>query len=342
MKLIDFIKPLSEEDYRELQAFNYSILKLLADNGPKSLVEKEEISGTFLEFGTLVDILLTNPEARYNVFYTKPITKPTGNLLELTEALYIDHIMLDKTYEDLVTSEVILEKSKSLGLWSTFKDNTILDKVNVPIFYDYLKAKIESKGKIISSPELIEAAEHCANVLKTHNYTKDLFIESDDIEILTQSTLLYNFKGYLGKAKLDLIRIDHKNKIIYPYDIKTGSELPTNFENSFYHFKYYLQAVSYMYALAYLRDQNKELEEYKIDSFKFIYISKKLPDCPVIYNVDEKLLSVFFEGWTNSKGEYVKGFKDLVNEYIYYKSNEIYNAEKKVLENNGILNITLS
>jgi len=342
MKLIDFIKQISEQDYKELQAFSYSILKLLDDNGPKSLVEKEDISSVSLEFGTLVDILLTNSEARYNVFYTNPIAKPTGNVLELAESLYIDHIMLDKTYEELIEDKSILDKARSIGLWSTFKDNTVLDKAKVPILFDYLKAKIEAKGKIISSPELVEAAEHCANVLTTHEYTKDLFIESDDIEVLKQVTLLYKFNGYLGKAKLDLVRIDHKNKIIYPYDIKTGGELPSNFQNSFYFFKYYLQAVSYMYALAYLIDQNEELKEYKLSTFKFIYISKKLPDCPVIYNVNEELLNTFFEGWINEKGEYVKGFKDLVNEYIYYKSNEIYSAEKRVLENNGLLNITLS
>lgn len=341
MKLIDFIKNISEEDYKELQAFSYSTLKRLAEDGPKSLVEKEDISSTALEFGTLVDIILTNSNARYDVFYTKPINKPTGNVLELTEALYIDYLVLDLKYEDLVDDKILLEKARALGLWSNFKDATILEKIKTDLFYNYLKAKIEAKGKIISSPELIEAAEHCANVLLTHDYTKDLFIESDDIEILKQVTLLYKFNGYLGKAKLDLIRIDHKNKMIYPYDIKTGTELPSNFENSFYHFKYYLQAVSYMYALAYLIEQHEELKEYRIADFKFIYISKKLSDCPVIYNVSDKLLTTFFEGWTSNNGEYIKGFKELVNDYIYYKTNDNYSVERKIIENKGILNISL-
>lgn len=340
MKLAKYIKDVSEEDYREIPAFNYSILKAMSENGPRVLVEKEELSSTALEFGTLVDILITNPEERYNKFYTKTVEKPTASLLQLADAIYMDHLIMDIPFES-INVEMVVKKVRELGLWAKQKDETIIEKFNIDLFYNYIKAKIEAEGKIICTQELVDAAEYCARVLLTHDYTKDLFVESDTVEVLKQVPILYNFKGYMGKGKIDLLRIDHEKKIIYPYDIKTGSEVASNFANSFYHFKYYIQATSYMYGLSYLIENIEEFKDYKIDNFRFIYISKKSPDFPAIYVVPESCLVSFFDGWTSLKGEYIKGFKDLVEEYIFYKSNDIYNVEKKIIDNNGVLNISL-
>lgn len=341
MRFKNFVKDVSEEDYREIPAFNYSILKAMNESGPRVLIEKDEISSTALEFGTLVDILLTNPDDRYARFYTKTVEKPTASLLQLADSVYLDHVIQGLPYEEIASVSYVMAKVRELGLWGKQKDETIIEKFNNDLFYNYIKAKIEAQGKIICTPELVEAAENCAKILLTHEFTKDLFVETEDVEVLKQVPILYNFEGYLGKGKIDLLRIDHSTKTIYPYDIKTGSELPSNFTNSFYHFKYYLQAASYMYGLHYFVNEIDELKGYKIDDFKFLYISKKAPEYPVIYSVSESCLISFFDGWTSIKGEYVKGFKELVQEYIYYKSNDIYNVEKKILDNKGMFNITL-
>jgi hypothetical protein len=340
MKFKQFIKDISEQDYREVPAFNYSTLKALDDNGPMILIEREEIKGIALEFGTLVDILITNPENRYNVFYTKPIEKPTASLLILADSLLSD-LVLGYTREEILDNKYILNKIKELGIWVKAKEDTLIEKFNNDLFYNYINASIEAKGKIICSPSLVEAAEHCANVLLSHPYTKDLFIETDDIEVLKQVPIFYNFKKYLGKGKIDLLRINHKEKIISLYDIKTGTELPSNFMNSFYFFKYYLQVISYLAGINYMITTIPELKDYKIDKFRFIYISKKLPNTPCIYEVGEELLSIFFDGWTNSDGKRIKGFNQLVDEYIYYKTNDIYDTEKETIDNNGIFNIKL-
>jgi hypothetical protein len=217
-----------------------------------------------------------------------------------------------------------------------------MSKYNNDLFYNYIKATIEAEGKIICTPSLVEAAEHCANVLLTHEYTKHLFEETEEIEVLKQVPIFYKFKGIDGRGKIDLLRIDHKNKIISIYDIKTGTELPSKFQNSFYFFKYYLQVISYGTAIAYMITSHPELMDYTIDKFRFIYISKKLPDTPCIYEVRHELLNSFFDGWTDSTDGYHKGFHQLVTEYQYYTEKDDYTTEKKIIDNNGILNITLS
>lgn len=343
MKFKDIINWVSETEYRSAEGFSYSILKSIAEEGPIALTEaKKQNKSEALDFGSLVDVIISNPEDRYTMFYTKPIEKPTASLLSLADELLKDHSILNYTYEELIDKKYIEDKIKTLGIWSNLKDETLQKKYDLPIFYNYLKASIEAEGRIICTPSLIEAAENNANVLLTHKYTKDLFIETESVEILKQVPIFYVFKGHLGRGKIDLLRIDHVNKTISIYDIKTGSEFPTNFENSFYFFKYYLQVVSYLLAINYLIFKNEEFKDYKVDKFRFIYSSKKLPNTPCIYEVDEKLAANFFKGWINGKGETIKGFEQLVDEYIFYTQNQIFDVEKKVLENNGILNITLS
>lgn len=342
MRFKEFVKWMSDTDYRDVPGFSYSILKAIADDGPKSLVEKKELKSAALEFGSLVDIIITDPESRNNVFYTKAIEKPTASLLVLADELLKDHYAMSYTYDQITDKQYVLDKIKSMGLWSKSKDEVLISKFDNNLFYEYIQATIEAEGKIICTPSLVEAAEHCANVLLTHPYTSHLFEETTDIEVLKQVPIFYKFKGEAGRGKIDLLRIDHEKKLISIYDIKTGSELPSNFENSFYFFKYYLQVVSYVISVQYMIETIPELHEYSIDKFRFIYISKKLPNTPCVYEVQEKLLDSFFDGWIDSKGFYNKGFSQLVDEYSYYTRNDIYDTEKKIIDNNGVLNITLS
>lgn len=342
MKFKDFIKWISDIDYRNLSGFSYSILKALDDDGPMSLVDKREIKSTALEFGSLVDIIITDPDSRDTVFYTKTVEKPTASLLVLADELLKDHIALGKTYDEITDNEYILNKIKTLGLWSKSKDDTLLTKFNNDLFYNYISTTIEAEGRIVCTPELVQAAEHCASVLLNHLYTRELFIETEDIEVLKQVPVFYRFLGEEGRGKIDLLRVNHKTKEITIYDIKTGSELPTNFENSFYFFKYYLQVISYILGIQYMIETIPELREYHINSFKFIYVSKKLPDTPCVYNVPNELLDYFLDGWVDSKGKYNKGFKQLVDEYSYYTKNNDYNTEKKIIDNAGVLNISIS
>jgi hypothetical protein len=94
--------------------------------------------------------------------------------------------------------------------------------------------------------------------------------------------------------------------------------------------------ISYLLAVQSVVEKNPEFKDYKIDNFKFLYISKKLPDCPVIYEVPENLLDSFINGWDGNTG-----YMELLDNYSYAKSNEIYNVERRVISNNGHLKISL-
>jgi hypothetical protein len=337
MQFKEVVMNIPDREYRDIEASSYSLLKDLDESGPMCLIgEKIHKTGAALEFGSLVDMLLTSPERKADVFWTKTLVLPTASLLELANALLMDLTIMEEGLSYL-TNENIQTKIKQLGLWSNIKDNDKLQaKYDDPIFWNYIKESIEAKGKIIISQETLDAAEHCTDVLLHHEFTKDYFIESEGIEILKQPSILFKFKGVQCKARIDLLRIDHVNKIIQVFDIKTGGKLPTKFEESFYEFKYYLQVISYLLAIQSIIETIPDFKDYKIDNFKFLYISKKLPDMPTVYEVPEKLLNHFMDGWDGNVG-----FGELLSNYKYAKENNSYNIERKVIEKQGKLQITL-
>ena len=336
-KFINKVLTIPDEEYRQIPAFSYSLLKSLDDDGPRAISNPKKLSGEALVFGSLVDMMLTAPEHLDEKFYNHPITAPTASLLQLADALLLDAIVMDLPYEEITDDDVIVNKIGALKLWTNIVDTTKLKaKYDTDIFWDYIRESIAAKGKIIISQETLDAATHCANVLLTHEFTKEFFTEREGIEILKQASILYTFKGIKGKARIDLLVIDHNTKTIHVFDIKTGAELPSKFEISFYKYKYYLQVISYLLAVQSVCETNEEFKDYKIDTFKFLYISKKLSDVPVIWNVPEKLLNNFMDGWDDNTG-----FEELMRNYQYVVETGNYNCERKVMENNGKLTITL-
>lgn len=342
MKFEKEILVISDEEYRNIDAFSYSLLKTMDDEGPLSILGQSKKSGPALEFGSLVDILITDPESKDTKFHTKTIDKPSASTLVLADTLVNDHLLLETPLEEVLSDEYILKTIRNLKIWDNVKNlETLKERYNTKLFKDYVEEKIKANGKIIVSEETLTNAIQCANVLKEHPFTKDLFIPSDTLEILKQPSIVYQHDGVVGKARIDLMHINHETKKIDIMDIKTGSELPSKFHSAFYKWKYYLQVISYTGAVSWVLNHSKEFNDYQINSFRFIYVSKKMPLVPVIYDVPDKLLPHFLHGWITQAGEKIKGFKALVNEYGQYKNTNTYSVEKEVLDNNGVFKLEL-
>jgi len=341
MKLRDYIKWMNDAEYFSINAASYSILKNIDDEGPQALLSTKKKASAALEFGSMVDTILTNPTKKDEIFYVDTVEKPTASLLVLADRLLEENEATGMAYVDLCSDSNLLKVSRELKLWDKMSDEVLLSKAKSDVLLSYIQAKMSSKGKIVTTPELKEAAENCATVLQTSNITKDLFIEDDDTEVLMQVPLFYRYLDVDVKGKLDLLRVNHKEKKFKPFDIKTGTALPSQFVDTFYYWKYYLQTISYMLGLYNIILKIEEFSEYTVDDFKFIYISKKLNAVPCIYNVPEVRLDNYMNGWVSSDGKIRRGFIDLLNDYRYYTENNIYDRERIMIENNNIINIPL-
>lgn len=342
MKFRDEILMMGDEEYREIDTFSYSSLKSMEENGPLILLSKEKKTGPALEFGSLVDILITDPESKDTKFHTKTVDKPTASTLVLADALVMDHLLLDKPIEEIMSDEYVFKTIRNLKIWEGTKNTDKLkEKYENKTFRDYVTESIKANGKIVISEDTLNDAIECANVLTTHPYTAEYFTEKDGLEIIKQPSIIYEFEGVTGKARIDLLHVNHSLKTISIMDIKTGSELPSKFQTSFYKFRYYLQVISYLGAISYVLNRSKNFHDYKINSFQFLYLSKKMPLVPTIHTVEEKHLDRFMNGWITQTGEHMKGFKELVQDYAHYRKTNIYSVEREVIQNDGKFNIKL-
>lgn len=132
---------------------------------------------------------------------------------------------------------------------------------------------------------------------------------------------------------MDKIVVDHDNKIVYPYDIKTGTEF--NFMSNFYRYKYFYQGALYTAAIESIVQTQPEFSGYKVEPFRFIYLSRQNTDLPLIYTMTEKYIEKVMTGYVNKSGYEIKGILELVDDYKWYINNNEFTLRRDIVENNG-------
>jgi len=75
------------EEYRELKEPGYSILSKLSNNprSVKNILDGEKKKTKSLDFGTLIDVLLTDPESFDSQYYIMQTNLPTDSYLNLVK-----------------------------------------------------------------------------------------------------------------------------------------------------------------------------------------------------------------------------------------------------------------
>lgn len=285
----------SNEEYDASSCLSYSKLKDLHDNPEILTQEREVVEREWFTFGTLVDLLLTAPEdldkkVFVNDFVPSEQYKAivdymvaTGMGLKEIEGLKEQTDGWEQVVEDIYT------KSGSAVNW---KPETKRQKL-IENCEEYIKLLTDHTGKLIVTTALYMEAVKVAEVLKTHPWTKDLFMSeaeqlANHIEILYQFKIKYIYEGLQCKSKLDILIVDHDQKIIIPYDIKTGNDLPRVFINhGLYKYKYGYQGCLYREGLDRFISKIEEFKGYEVLEFKFVYISRQKPTYPVILEMSE-------------------------------------------------------
>jgi hypothetical protein len=329
VKFKDFCENITEKEYRASSRPSYSFLKELEDKGPSVIrdgIEFKDSPG--LRLGSMVDGLTTNPE--YNILDKFQITNVPFDLSGETHTSkvlkYIYNNKINDVNEDKfnnICNELKFKRPPS------FNDNLFQIQLNM------IKGMLNGK-KYISEKEY-KLAINMSDTLKTHDFTRNIFNPDPDIEVIYQAIIFFTIFGLEVKSMLDIIHVDHKNKLIYPMDIKTGSLY--NFMINFYEFKYYLQAAKYTIAVYYIKENNKEFKDYKVMPFKFIYISREKPNLPLIYEMKEDFIELASKGWTSIGGKRYKGILEIVKDYQWYIKNDEYDLKRDIVENNGVISI---
>lgn len=332
------------EDFRNTQAMSFSRLSKLAD-GPQaykaSLEEKEFSLG--LAFGSVVDVLLTRPDSFKDEFYVMAGDKPSSDMM----------IKFCEVYAETDSQEQAHAASGfKIGL------NAVVSKFQTEgkSYYDSL---ILGKGKRVIDAALMFAGNQAVNTLKSNPFTKKYFTPEDGIEILYQVPIIW--KSWiiqlpethsenpdeieiLYKGIIDLIRIDHKNKIIEIIDIKTGAE---GFWKAFWRYKLYLQGSMYYYGLDKVI-MEAGLKEYLVRPTKFVYIDSNLYYPPLIYKMSKSDIYHGRNGYYPkiyterdpliAKLKY-KGYERLAAEMDWHVRNDKWDYSYDIYQSEGVVEI---
>src|SRR5690554_1614181 len=147
-----FIKTISSrEEYFKFDALNKSFLAMFDEN-PRCVIDPPvPTTGQALEFGDAVDTLIFDgPEEFSKRFYLMETEKPTSTSLEFANE-YINAILIN----DVATRDTTLGVNicKEKGFWSNVKkEETLINKFNNDLIWNYIDSKVEANGKITIGP----------------------------------------------------------------------------------------------------------------------------------------------------------------------------------------------
>jgi hypothetical protein len=334
------VKLMSEPEYREVQAVSYSMLSGVSKS-PASLINTTRLSTPSLTYGSAVDTLCFDGE---EVFKQKFIINSAASPSKVVEEIVREVITvvvqqkgsiqgtLDD-YDDLILS---IGRAKKYG--DGWKDETIIRKVKDEAGRDLFEFLKEADGKLILDTLEYQNVINTVNTLYTHEFSRKWLTVNDDEEIVFQFPVFWKYKGVNCKCLFDIIKVDHKNKVIYPVDLKTTYDHVLGFPYNYIKWSYVIQSSFYSESLKYFKLEYPEFFDYRIDYFRFLVVSSQDPFKPLVYATTDVDLTVGkFGGYLKSNGGYIKGFDQLITDMEWHLNERKFDYPKEVYDKNGEL-----
>lgn len=332
-------------DYRKLDRDSYSTLKMFYE-APlkyykkyilKEPIEDDETDAKVL--GSLIDTLLLSPE-EYDIKFVESNTSEiikgkthmgdfALNLWSLTkDCLNIDG-EVTRNFTELAEEAYTLTKFDETGEVIKFKTKTL-----AAVIQDFIDSKEEEWyklkrcGKTIISMKQKERAERVIERLKTDDNTYELFYnDNSDIEVLDQTPIEFDLYGLPFKSMPDRVFLNKKKKLLIPFDLKVGWNI-LNFDYTYLDRKYYIQAAAYDKAL------EAKFPDYDRAPMQFLTPDSGNYLRPLIYETNDEDIDKALNGFSVRGREY-KGVKQLAEELLWSRENNVWTISKMDSDNNG-------
>lgn len=339
-KLKDVGLNITEQEYRDLDLLSYSVMSALDRDGPSSYGKTLEMTDAMLH-GSIVDSMIDGSFNKEDYYISRNIE--IGDGLKTAIDSYWEYQQYMSDFQSTDLSEHVSRMTKHLeqndvDYYAKKSADWVAKKICADkIAQSYYKHLTLSFGKTLVTANFMDNCIKATNILKTHEFTKRIFGEPRYHEDAAyQFKFKFTVKNHEFKGMLDRIIIDHNKKTISPYDLKTGSKSALGFENSFFHWRYDLQAL--LYHIICLRLVEYYYKDYTVNDFKFIYIGR-YENKPLIWRTTLTHLNGALYGFTRNNKSY-KGLLDLIKDFEWYKRNQFrVEYPEKVYKNFGELTI---
>jgi len=344
MKFIDFNK------FRETKAVSASRLNDLAYS---PLLYKHNLEATDRQptaamiFGSAVDCMITEPGEFQNRYYVSKVDAPSETIQKIVKGVFDEVVEENKKFPD----EKLLHPFSELGNFNSniiehaayqqygqsWKPETLVKKV-VDGGSEYFKELINSADKEILQKEEFESVVAVVDRLSNNEFIKDYF-DGDMYERFWQLPIIFELKDHndevvLCKALLDLVVVDHENKAIRVFDIKTTGQSVHSFVSSYMKFGYFRQGSFYFRAAT---DFFKTMfPEYQVMNTGFIVAEKANLNPPMIYHMSTQDIMTGEYGGITSYGKQVKGYRTLINDLGWHNATDKWDYPREVYVNEGV------
>jgi len=341
----------TEAQYRAVVMDSSSSLKDFSTDRKKYykkyyLKEKvEDKDSSAANMGKLVETLLMEPHLFDEKFYMSSCTStPTGLMLDFVEALY-KHTK-NATNEDGIVKIPMNELLESAYKDSGFKIKyeAVISKFigsDAEIYYNEIRRVRTLNLTVVNTME-VSIAEKIVEQLKSNNTTAPIvnMINSSRYQVFDQMQIEgYKIDEHLFKSMIDKVIIDHKEKIIQPYDIKCTWSVENFYEEYYLYRRAYIQAYLYYNAmLSVANDPNSEYYGYIVNYLQFIVCDSTNYYQPLIYTLDLDDMMDAYKGFIH-KGRTYPGVADLISALDWCLSTNTWNISHKNYLSNGIVNI---
>lgn len=279
--LYDISWKCSEEEYRSDPSLSYSLLSRYYNtgfHGLSSLFDKIQTSS--LLFGSAVDTLITGGKEEFdNLFYIVKEDNTSDKIKDIINSIRELFISNGDTPPERlrnVCDDEILICANNHQYQQRWKDETRVKSIreNGDTYYNI--CNVINNKKIISQDDYNDAC-YCVDALKTSSTTNHIFVDNpfeEGIERLFQLKLKFEYNGVPYRSMMDVTKVDHKNKTIQIYDLKTSSHFEDEFVQSFMKYNYWIQSVLYWHNLKENISKDDYFKDFKLLPFKFVVINR--------------------------------------------------------------------
>lgn len=331
-------------DYRNSQALNQSLIKVLIKDGiDEFLLKQAEMQSqeeTYEEkdhfiIGNAVDHHFAFGEASYrsNYYLSELEEKPKDTPLKILKRAfskviktnpepYPVHAYIKELWEACNEEEYYMNRYKSDYLQDTRMEAVIKD--NGVAYWEDLK---KANGKQVLTLQEDEKIDLIIQSFESHPHTAGILnldlglASSDNYIVIMQTPLYFTYEGVECKALPDVIVIDLLRKGIIIGDIKTTMEDILNFNRAIKRHRYDLQAAFYYHALRenmqYMNHLcNRYIDEFHFSQFGFLTETTKNPGTPMVFVMDQTAMDIGRKG----DDKYVLGWEQGIEKYKLWKN----------------------
>ena len=344
------------EDYYNVKGYiSASLLKELSSSprNAKGMLLGEQKQTKALDFGSLVDCLLTTPERFQSDYVIYEGNAPTDKMLLLARDYIRKYITLSEMTEEPNEDLIALSSRAEVGYDARLKNDTFLTKFAEEAL-PYCNFCITNKDKIIIDRETYNHANQINLDTRGSKFLTKIFNPETNTTVLFQVPIYVHTTRFEGKALIDCVIINHTDKTVTPIDFKTYED---NFTSNYWKYKYYYQEAWYKFLLETLRHPHwfvdceipSELavlhdEGYTVTDFEFVAIDKSLKRNIIVYKTYSDLYKDLFYDGNIVKNAFdiikVKSIESLIEEMFFRVKNDNWEDDYDML-NNGYKNIWL-